>query len=88
MVVNYDKLIIKLKCDPKKTLLHVEDFLINKPYNQQINGLINALLNNTKLKMSRADIKSLVEECLNKDNFDFDVFTDKKIRELLETKNL
>lgn len=68
MVVNYDKMIEKLGIDRNKVVETVQDNLFNKPYTDQVDGLVQAIhMNKAKNSegklLTKTEIKSLIKRC-------------------------
>ena len=68
MVVNYDKMIEKLGIDRNKVVETVKDNLFNKPYTDQVDGLVQAIhmnkpKNSEGKPLTKTEIKSLIKRC-------------------------
>lgn len=63
-VKNYDLLIKKVGADPSMVLKDVSTHLFKMSYSSQKDGLVNAILNNAKLKINKNDVNALVNECI------------------------
>lgn len=60
MVKNYDVLIKWTNSKNSKVLDDVKKHLINEKYTDQMQGLVNAIVDNSEFKMKPADIKQLI----------------------------
>jgi hypothetical protein len=60
MVINYDTLIDWSKADKTKVLETVKDHLINGRYDNQMEGLVNAIQSHSKFEIKEQTIKSLI----------------------------
>jgi hypothetical protein len=63
-VVNYDQLIVRMGADKAKVLADVQSHLFNKSYNEQKEGLRDALMNNTDQEFKKATVNKSVGHCL------------------------
>lgn len=83
MVVNYDRLLSVLGVDKQKALSIVKDYLFNKPYSQQIDGLVEAIYsqkarNSQGQLLGKIEIKRLIKNC---SWYKTDVFEDIMVKE-------
>lgn len=84
MVVNYDRLLGVLGVDKQRALSIVKDYLFNKPYSQQIDGLVEAIYsqkarNSQGQLLGKTEIKRLIKHC---SWYKTDMFEDIMTREL------
>jgi SPP1 gp7 family putative phage head morphogenesis protein len=61
MVENYQNLIKWAKCDESGILNDVKKYLIEEKYSDQLQGLVNAIENNSEFKIQRMGITNLVK---------------------------
>lgn len=77
-VVNYQNIISKTGLKKETVVEKVKNYLFNEPYDQQKTGLANALSGavkkDGKTKLSKSDINSLLNACLEKEGDVFDKF--------------
>jgi SPP1 gp7 family putative phage head morphogenesis protein len=61
MVINYDSLIDWSKADKARVLETVKEHLINGSYNNQMEGLVNAIKINSEFEIKEQTVKSLIK---------------------------
>ncbi len=86
MVRNFDFLITKSKSNPSKVLKDVKNHLLNQPYNEQLEGLTNAILKHTPMEINKENVKRLVQLAINRTEKSYeDIF--KENSNLFKTKS-
>ncbi len=76
MVRNYDSLIKVSKCNPEKVLSDVSYHLFNKSYNIQADGLSNAIINNSTIKIKEETVNRAIRLIDKLSEKEFESFLD------------
>lgn len=86
MVRNYDQLVSFLQADKEVVLNTVENYLLNKPYATQSQGLMDGLIKGVNGKMNKRELKTVLSYCLLTREDNFKILLDRK-KDVLKPKN-